>query len=796
LFPQTSSGLWTHGKKRTADLFYQRGRIYFNNGQHDRAIEDCLFGLELDPKHVHCYILHIYALCRSKHYDKALEICDKTISCNPRFSPAYCGKGRVYYDKKNYDEALKALDKAKEIDPKNPYIYNIYGLVYEDQGRYEEALKALNNAIKLDSKFAWPYNNRGNVYRDQGRYEEALKEYNKAIERDYLDSYPYNNRGIVYRYQGRYEEALKEHDIAIKLNLNNPHLYHCRGNVYRKQGRYEEALEDNNKAIKHDDSYAPAYYGRGNVYRDQGRYEEALEEYNKAIERDANYAPAYNGRGNVYRYQNKIKDALVNYKNAVYFYKGTDEYYKNVALRRITELEHLESNLKKPKDKAAIIIEKTQSFINEIEQNERHRTKFYSHKQPAAKYVDSHLSFTVLRKWNSFTPIIGGGFRSSKGGGYFVQSGKTGIVIDPGFNFIENFMDKEYTFKEINAVLITHAHNDHTADLDSLLTMLHKYNAELYGGDLSDPNSDIKEGSILEDVLNNFVRKQKKSQCSNVEMMKKVKDDADQRYDNDAKNITFYITSGTFKKYAGFFDLIDHSKYKVVCVDKDHYKDFSIDEIKVHVVKAKHNDIVSDNTSVGFCFEQGDFVLIYTGDTGFWGMRKTYEELLLPEMYAEKKVVLVANIGGFKRSELSYSSEDDQESYYYKNHLGRLGLAKLVEILKPQLCIISEFGEEFVGYRDKIAEIFAETYKGSLETKFLPADIGLQVKCAKDTCIQVNAIKSLRGTTQYEFTDLPYVHAVEVKENSQIYYYHHNINKEKLVAKKKAEFHRKMHNHR
>jgi len=665
-------------------------------------------------------------------------------------------RGRVYLNVGKYNLAIQDCENGLKVDPKHTkcYILHIYALCRLK--RYDDALEVCKKTIGTNSDFSPAYCGKGNIYLDLDRYDEALQEYNKATELDPTDAFPYNGRGTVYR----------------KLN------------------QYNEAIQEYNKATELDPTYDMPYYNRGNVYRDLKHYDKALQEYNKATELDPTYAMPHYNRGNIYYDRNQFSESLVNYKKAYALFKERDEYYKSVAISRINELNLLITSPKEPKDKTAVIIEKTEEFANTIEENKKRITGFYSHKQPV-KSVDS-LLFTVLRKWNSFTPIISGGFRSGKGGGYFVQSGKTGIVIDPGFNFIENFFTDGHTFKEIDAVLITHAHNDHTADLDSLLTILYEYNYELYGGDLSDPYCKVKEGSILEDVLKHFnfgedmIRNDK-------EKKRQVQDEMDQRFPNEAKKITFYITNGTSKKYNNFFDLMKRSNYKVVPVDAENAKNFAIGDINIHVIEANHNDIMSDHASVGFCFEQDDFALIYTGDTSFLGMSTKYNEL--SNHYIGKKIVLIANIGGFINSERDYLSGGDREEYYYKKHLGRLGLAKLVEILKPELCIISEFGEEFTGYRHKIAEIFDEVYGETLKTKFLPADIGLHVKCKKGS-IQVWAHNSSTDLTDSDFIDPLNVRVGEVNQINQLYYYSKDVKSEIELAKKKvSEFYKDLAAH-
>lgn len=83
--------------------------------------------------------------------------------------------------------------------------------------------------------------------------------------------------------------------------------------------------------------------------------------------------------------------------------------------------------------------------------------------------------FQVLRRWNSYTPII----NSRRGGGYFLRVDGVGIVIDPGFNFIKNYRESGNYFRDIDIVLISHAHDDHTADMESILNLQYRFNKQL-----------------------------------------------------------------------------------------------------------------------------------------------------------------------------------------------------------------------------------------------------------------------------------------------------------------------------
>lgn len=88
----------------------------------------------------------------------------------------------------------------------------------------------------------------------------------------------------------------------------------------------------------------------------------------------------------------------------------------------------------------------------------------------------------ILRRWQSFNPIIPRPhetrFRGSHvpGGGYFLLWQGKGIVIDPGFDFIQNFYDEGFSVEDIDAVILTHAHIDHDDELSCILTLLYEWN--------------------------------------------------------------------------------------------------------------------------------------------------------------------------------------------------------------------------------------------------------------------------------------------------------------------------------
>jgi tetratricopeptide (TPR) repeat protein len=358
-------------------------------------------------------------------------------------------------------------------------------------------------------------------------------------------------------------------------------------------------------------------------------------------------------------------------------------------------------------------------------------------------FDDNPPMLCILQHWNSYTPIISeqinhtaGGSYKSTGGGYFIQTGSSGIVIDPGFDFIKNFKKAGFSFNDIDHVFITHAHNDHTTDLESLITLLHNYNKDIIGDEYSNENSN----TIFSSSLERFMTEDKHDFKEILE-----KTFVAPRH----KRINLFMTASTFKKYVTLLKLDDTVDYKVTVINKNTgFIDIGSGWY-VKPLAAKHEDILSKGSkreSVGFLFVAPECCLVYTGDTGFDDNVKAEYEFLSKvgddpstefkdteyRRHCEgKDCILLAHIGGFKQSERHAYRTDNLEKYY-EFHLGRLGLARLVKILKPKVCLVSEFGEEFIASnsrtiapRIKLCQVFTSAFKK--KTTFVPADIGLRI---------------------------------------------------------------------
>lgn len=299
---------------------------------------------------------------------------------------------------------------------------------------------------------------------------------------------------------------------------------------------------------------------------------------------------------------------------------------------------------------------------------------------------DSFSFLSVLRKWNSYTPVLPAKGQHNKGGGYFVYHAGVGIVIDPGYNFIQNFFEQGFKLDDIDVVLITHAHNDHTVELESIFSLLYKRNEN-------------KEASLH-------------------------------------KKIDIYLNLGTFKKFAGYFDLSveDHPNYIRNIVLLDSHNEYGIPkgnakDINVVTTKTQHHEMITFSYALGFILRCGEINIRFTGDTGWNKQIEEDNSYLMDAKQIDKIDILVPHLGSIREEEFDFEfdksvAENIAAKKFYKNHLGILGSICMLHRNRPDIVIFSEFGEELSYIRKEIVEKISK----ATGIPCLPGDIGFNMR--------------------------------------------------------------------
>lgn len=183
---------------------YERGMLYEQNNQFERAIEE---------------------------FSKAISDFDKTINIDPNFLDAYFYRGIAHFEK----------GKFKYHKPPIPFVK-----IGEEE--LNIALSDLSFVIENRPNYPDAYYFRGLVYFFLDKLDEAISDLRNAIESDKKDIDAYYFCGLSYYFKEEYENAIRYFTKAINLNPNIPDFYEYRSDAYKKIGNETEAKKDFEKA--------------------------------------------------------------------------------------------------------------------------------------------------------------------------------------------------------------------------------------------------------------------------------------------------------------------------------------------------------------------------------------------------------------------------------------------------------------------------------------------------------------------------------------------------------------------
>lgn len=254
-----------------------RGRIYYDMEDYNKAIEDFTFALKLYPYSVDALINRGLSYYKIEKYDKALKDYNLALSINTD-GDIYHNRGDLYDKKGDYEKAVKDYSDAIKINVDDREAYEKRGEVYIKLKNPKEAIRDLTKALEYE-KSPKIFFNRAIAWEMLGEYENALKDYGESIDLNPEYNEAYNNRGLIYIKFGMHEEAIRDYTKAIDIS---PHIlvYKNRGIAYGMSGKYDRAIEDFTMVIQTDPKEWEVYKYRAITYFNMGEYERAEKDVN------------------------------------------------------------------------------------------------------------------------------------------------------------------------------------------------------------------------------------------------------------------------------------------------------------------------------------------------------------------------------------------------------------------------------------------------------------------------------------------------------------------------------------
>ena len=217
-------------------------------GWYEKTVLYYTEALELKPDFPEGYNNRGIVYADAGDFDRAIEDHNMAIKLKPDYASAYNNRGIAYYHKNEYDRAIEDHNMAIKLKPDYASAYNNLGVAYSKQGEYERAIRYYSTVIKLKPDFLEGYNNRGIAYYHKSEYDRAIHDFNVVIELDPDDAKIYANLGTTYLRKRNFKKAIDNHNMAIKLEPDFAEFYSNRGETWLHVKKWEKAKLDLNTA--------------------------------------------------------------------------------------------------------------------------------------------------------------------------------------------------------------------------------------------------------------------------------------------------------------------------------------------------------------------------------------------------------------------------------------------------------------------------------------------------------------------------------------------------------------------
>lgn len=251
-------------------------------------------------------------------------------------------------------------------------------------------------------------------------------------------------------------------------------------------------------------------------------------------------------------------------------------------------------------------------------------------------------------------------------GGMLIRYKDRNIIVDPGENSLSYLREAGFDPYQITDVIASHAHNDHVGDLTSIVSSALQLNM------VSNRDTNILIPPTLVDYEN--------AQATRFGFTLPA-------YAWEANVRVLYWKNTRVKRYDG--ETIQ--SVKTVSIGE---------HIKITSVEGRHSKMPVS----GYIFTTPLGKLAYTGDTEYF-----------PELAEQYKG---SDLLWMHMNTLGLDSMKDTESNVpeqagtVRNHLGYVGVCKLIEAVRPKTAIVSHFGSQLLSKVDAIQNMLRERFDG------------------------------------------------------------------------------------
>ena len=162
--------------------------------------------------------------CEIAQYDRAIKDFDVAIKNGPPNAQLYCSRGIAQYKLNNNQRALDDFNAAGQLAPKNSLVWLNKSVAYYRLKKFSDAYVTASKAIDLDPTNMEGFCNRGEAALRMGKYDAAKADLSKCVASNSKSSLgeAYYYRALTYEKMGLAELAKNDRKAAMTMRFTPP----------------------------------------------------------------------------------------------------------------------------------------------------------------------------------------------------------------------------------------------------------------------------------------------------------------------------------------------------------------------------------------------------------------------------------------------------------------------------------------------------------------------------------------------------------------------------------------------
>lgn len=373
----------------SADLFFDRGWIYFRCGNYAKAERDFKLATNQEPAHPWASVgLAKLMFEQSKsplsrlpevidlasagtHGDQACERNALAIRAQAKIKLGRIGSaqrdlGRLIdladHEPRRLVECCRLLgqlgDHVKAIDgltavladsPQHHLAYLVRGDSYREIKNYALAIKDYTKYLRFFPESANALTQRASVYLATKQFEAAHDDLDRAQELESTSHEAFLIRAQVFLEQEQFDQALTECEKAVRLDNQTAATFAVMAETYQKLCDYSRAIEEYSRSIELADTNelkAHYLYHRGVAFYETENFENAYRDFKKSCALRPNHSGGWIWKAATCSKIEKWSDAILGLQQAISVRPSASGQYqalgKPVAERAVTYFDHLQ----------------------------------------------------------------------------------------------------------------------------------------------------------------------------------------------------------------------------------------------------------------------------------------------------------------------------------------------------------------------------------------------------------------------------------------------------------------------